>query len=63
MNSILKRLSPLDLMMLAAVGGDDLRASVEDQLDRRAAAALVRRILQGARASGGSEAQFAQSHG
>jgi hypothetical protein len=43
----LKQIAPQDLFLLAATGARALRAGVEAELDRRAAAALVRRILEG----------------
>jgi len=52
MYALLKRLDSLDLIALAAIGGRRALAGVEEELDRRAASAHVRRILGDARAAG-----------
>lgn len=52
MYPFLRRLSTHDLFAFAALGGEPVRARVEAELDRRAAMALVWRILRSVRTSG-----------
>jgi hypothetical protein len=46
MQSNLRRLSSVDLLSFAALGGPAVFGSVSAELDRRAAAARVRQILE-----------------
>jgi hypothetical protein len=43
----LGRLNSTDLLVLAALGGSSVSVAVEAELDRRAAAAVVRHVLKG----------------
>jgi hypothetical protein len=52
MQASLKRSNPLDLLSLAALGGDRVLSAVESELDRRAGLALIRRLLAAGRPSG-----------
>jgi len=45
MQASLKYSNPLDLLALAAIGGDRVLSAVESELDRRAGRALIRRVL------------------
>jgi len=49
MQAVLRSISSHDLLALAALGGEAGRDRVEHELDRRAAGALISRILRGAK--------------
>lgn len=53
MRSLLIRASSLDLLAIAAIGGQAVSDRVDDELDRRAAAAIVRRVLRTAAGTAG----------
>lgn len=56
MHPFLRRMSARDLLAFVALGGEAVRGRVEAELDRRAATAEIRRILQTGCRQGGSPA-------
>lgn len=56
MHPFLRRMSSLDLLVFDALGGEAVRGRVEAELDRRAATAQIRRILQTGCRQGGRPA-------